>query len=226
MRYQHQARFAFVSKDAFGLTIADVACGDGSGAREMLARGARRVDCFDISSTAIAVTRQRLADAHSICCIADAGSLPVRDATYDRLVSLETIEHLADDEAFLDEVVRVVKPGGSFICSTPNRDLLDPGTSICDQPFNRFHVREYCVEELRALLASRFSSIEWLGQSFYNKRYVRVLAVLGRLSPRFAVRLHQAKKLICSIGDSPRNHQPTAMRDGCEPEIFITVCRR
>jgi ubiquinone/menaquinone biosynthesis C-methylase UbiE len=225
LRHQHQARFVLASEAAIDLTVADVACGDGSGAREMLVRGARRVDAFDISREAAAAARRRLPDGNSLCCVADATSLPVRDAIYDLLVSFETIEHVLDDGAFLDEVVRVVKPGGTFMCSTPNRGLLDPGTSIADKPFNRFHVREYSFHEFRALLIPRFSAIEWLGQSFYRERYVRALEALGYLQPRLAVRLHQLRKLIGAMADRPVSHKPRAMREDFQPEVFIAICR-
>jgi len=62
----------------------------------------------------------------------------------------------------LAEVARVLKPGGRFVCSTPNRRLLDPGTRITDRPFNPFHMREYTHADLDALLREFFASITWL----------------------------------------------------------------
>lgn len=226
VRYQHERRFEFVSRLVQGLTVADVACGDGAGALVMVQRGAARVDAFDLSLAAVLAARQRFTENSGLCCVADAASLPVRDATYDIVVSLETIEHLVDDRAFLDEVIRVVKPGGTFICSTPNRDLLDPGTSISDQPFNKFHVREYSLEEFKALLAPRFSSVEWLGQSLYPQRYLKALASLARLRPKAAVRVHQVRKLITSLVDHPTRHEPKDVPEGWQPEILLALCRR
>lgn len=40
--------------------------------------------------------------------------LPLRDATYDHVVSLNTFEHLRHDTLALAEAIRVLKPGGSF----------------------------------------------------------------------------------------------------------------
>ncbi|MGH9280547.1 MAG: class I SAM-dependent methyltransferase, partial [Acidimicrobiales bacterium] len=52
------------------------------------------------------------------------GPLPFPDAAFDVVVALEVIEHLLDPDAFLDEIVRVLAPGGSVILSTPRLDSL------------------------------------------------------------------------------------------------------
>jgi predicted SAM-dependent methyltransferase len=50
----------------------------------------------------------------------DVASAP--DAAFDAVLLLEVIEHISldDFDAFMDEVVRVLKPGGSLVISTPN----------------------------------------------------------------------------------------------------------
>jgi 2-polyprenyl-3-methyl-5-hydroxy-6-metoxy-1,4-benzoquinol methylase len=48
------------------------------------------------------------------------GRLPFPDASCDAAVSLEVIEHVEDQLAFLREIARIVKPGGVVIVSTPN----------------------------------------------------------------------------------------------------------
>lgn len=86
--------------------------------------------------------------------LATVPPLPFADATFDFVVSFQVIEHIKRDKLFISEVRRVLKPGGRFIVSTPNRPM-----SLTRNPW---HVREYNPEELRELLGS-FGSIEACG---------------------------------------------------------------
>jgi SAM-dependent methyltransferase len=70
------------------------------------------------------------------------------DASFDCVVAVEVIEHVADDEAFVREIHRVLKPGGRFLATTPNGDVK-PNT-------NPDHKRHYRRAELNALLSRYF----------------------------------------------------------------------
>jgi SAM-dependent methyltransferase len=48
------------------------------------------------------------------------GRLPYDDGTFDVVCSLEVLEHVEDQFAYSREVMRVLKPGGVAIISTPN----------------------------------------------------------------------------------------------------------
>ena len=52
-------------------------------------------------------------------------ALPLGCQTFDSVVSLQTIEHLWDQEGFVRECARVMRPGGLFVLSTPNRLTSD-----------------------------------------------------------------------------------------------------
>jgi ubiquinone/menaquinone biosynthesis C-methylase UbiE len=80
--------------------------------------------------------------------------LPFEDETFDYVVSFQVIEHIKHDKHLVSEVMRVLRPGGKFIVSTPNKPM-----SLTRNPW---HVREYTAEELSQLL-SDFSSVEQLG---------------------------------------------------------------
>ena len=80
--------------------------------------------------------------------------LSFEDEVFDCVVSFQVIEHIRNDKQFVGEVLRVLKPGGRFIVTTPNRPM-----SLTRNPW---HVREYRPEELKSLLAG-FSSVECKG---------------------------------------------------------------
>lgn len=80
--------------------------------------------------------------------------LPFADESFDYVVSFQVIEHIKRDKEFVREVHRVLKRGGKFIVSTPNRPM-----SLTRNPW---HVREYTAEQFGALLSS-FAEVEALG---------------------------------------------------------------
>ncbi|HHB77704.1 MAG TPA: class I SAM-dependent methyltransferase [Saprospiraceae bacterium] len=79
----------------------------------------------------------------------------IDDNQFDFVVSFQVIEHIEDDHAFVSEIHRVLKPGGKFIVTTPNIKM-----SLTRNPW---HVREYTIGELDALLREKFGSVEKLG---------------------------------------------------------------
>jgi SAM-dependent methyltransferase len=46
--------------------------------------------------------------------------IPLGDASFDCIVSIEVIEHVENHSRFVSELVRLLKPGGTLIISTPN----------------------------------------------------------------------------------------------------------
>lgn len=81
--------------------------------------------------------------------------LSFADASFDCVISFQVIEHIRRDAELVREVHRVLRPGGRFIVSTPNRPM-----SLTRNPW---HVREYTAGELEQLLRSCFVHVEVLG---------------------------------------------------------------
>ena len=105
-----------------GLSLADIGCGGGLVA-EPMARLGFQVTGIDADPQAVAVAKTHAAasslaiDYHigGIEALAEAGR------SYDAVLALEIIEHVADVEAFLAALGRLVKPGGAFVGATLNR---------------------------------------------------------------------------------------------------------
>ena len=146
------AKSQFGGKDK----VLDIACGDGYGCR-ILAGHVGQVLGVDINGGLIAANRQSNAVANISYDVADCFALSLADDAVSGATAMELIEHLPVDQVdtFVKEVRRVVAPGGSFICSTPQN-------SHGDIPVVPWHVKEYSVAELRALLERHFSSVKIL----------------------------------------------------------------
>jgi len=164
--YEHWHRYLFASPLVAGREVLDLACGEGYGSA-LLAHSARHVTGVDLASDVIARARARYASQANLeFREADCTALPFAEDSFDAVVSFETIEHVAGQQRFLDEVRRVLRSDGLFILSCPNKvEYTDKNNVV-----NAFHVRELYREELSALLAPRFEHSAWYGQrpSFYS----------------------------------------------------------
>ncbi|MEN2281087.1 methyltransferase domain-containing protein [Algoriphagus sp. SE2] len=79
----------------------------------------------------------------------------IEDNSYDTVVSFQVIEHIKNDKLFLQEIYRVLKPGGKAIISTPNiKHTLSR---------NPWHVREYTPKQLIDLSESIFDQVDSKG---------------------------------------------------------------
>jgi SAM-dependent methyltransferase len=219
---EHEARYAFAAAFVHGVVL-DCACGVGRGAKLFARNGADRVIALDASPGAA-----RVATEHTdIAGAAASGvALPLRDASVDVYVSLETIEHVDDDVGFLREVRRVLRPGGVFICSTPNRTVSNPGLGADGQPINRHHVREYAREDFEALLRRFFGSIEMKGQNPVSRGFASLMErVATVLPPPIPARLLQVLKLPRFIYDRPSHHDVRSEDPRLLYEFAVAVCR-
>jgi len=193
---EHKARYRFAAKFVPNKIIVDCACGSGEGTDVFFKSGAKEIKAFDLSEDAIREAKAKCNHANVDFKINSATKLPLPDEFAEVYVSLETIEHLDDDKLFLMEAKRVLKPGGIFICSTPNRTVTNPGASLNSKPSNQFHVREYSSPEFGLLLKEYFGQVEFYGQNPNKKFKVGLLGRLGFLPFHTPTRVHQAYKLL------------------------------
>ena len=226
LRRQHVARYRWAAGLAGGRRVLDLASGAGYGSALLAAGGARFVVSGDISEEAFREARLPGSGAARDLrgALADAARLPFADASFDLYVSFETIEHVDADGAVVAEARRVLAPGGRFVVSTPEREVISPGRTLRDRPDNPHHVREYARNEFEALLRREFDEIAWFGQTPCPERHRRWTARVGARSPGAARALHRLRNVLL-LPMNRRRHDPYRLPGGAgSPEVLIAVC--
>jgi len=105
--------------------LLDIGCAAGAEFEPLLARGFQIVG-FDYAPEMIRLAQQRFGAARGVyLCRADAESLPFPDASFDHVVCLGVFEYLSTYDRGLQEIRRVLRPGGLAIISLPTRISLD-----------------------------------------------------------------------------------------------------
>ncbi|MGY0486722.1 class I SAM-dependent methyltransferase [Streptomyces sp. WG-D5] len=168
-------------------TVLDVGCGDGTAAATTarLLPDRHRLVGVDWSQDALHRAARRL--PHVVRGELTGHGLPFASGSADAVLLSEVIEHLVDPDAALDEIRRVLRPGGHLMLSTPNlaawynRALLlagvqpvfsevslrgihgRPGTEVVG------HLRLYTPRALREFVtASGFGVVGLTGAPFHG----------------------------------------------------------
>jgi SAM-dependent methyltransferase len=163
---EHWHRYHFAARWSAGKRVLDIACGEGYGSA-LLARGAAHVTGVDISPDAVKHARHAYAGVGNLeFREGSCTRIPLPDASVELAVSFETVEHIEAQEGFLEELARVLVPGGVLLLSCPNRLEYSDKRGFA----NEFHVRELYRDELDALVRSRFPHADWYAQrpTFYS----------------------------------------------------------
>ncbi|MEP2668360.1 MAG: methyltransferase domain-containing protein [Cyclobacteriaceae bacterium] len=161
--------------------VLEVGCGEGRGI-ELVMRKATSYTAIDKIEEVINKLKIKYPEARFL-----RGNIPPFDGlesnSFDTVISFQVIEHIEDDAFFLQEINRVLKPGGKAYLTTPNR--------VMSLTRNPWHIREYTADELLALAQKHFQDASMKGISgdekvmaYYerNKKSVEKIARLDFLN--------------------------------------------
>lgn len=177
-------------------TLLDVGCGASATYERHLRTLGKRVVSMDFSHAFLAIARQK---GQTRGVQADATVLPFPDAAFDAVLCSETLEHIPDDRGALDEIRRVLRPGGLLFLTVPNywhamRFVagLSGNPAFLDMQVG--HLREYSRRKVDALLGARFAvrarySVPFLWKGFPGSQIDALIrrGLLARLSVSVAL---------------------------------------
>lgn len=149
MLLEHLARYYFALYYAEGRVL-DIACGTGYGSKIMAKSKKNEIDeiiAVDIDEDTLKYAKQHHFHPLVQYMKADAvhENLPDELGLFDVITSFETIEHLETENAFLNNLFKMLKPGGKLILSTPF------GAGRGKPTREPFHIHQLTEEEFMEL---------------------------------------------------------------------------
>jgi len=165
---EHRARYlraATILRDKSNATVLDCACGTGYGTQiiDMLAKTLDVIG-VDLSLEALEHASHELQLEAKPFVRADCRTLPFANASFDAVVSFETLEHIEAPNLAVSEFARLLRPDGLLIVSVPN-------ATVEDMQLNPYHVSSLDEKCLRELLDNDFHIDSILGQCFSRNRH-------------------------------------------------------
>ncbi|SFP86095.1 class I SAM-dependent methyltransferase [Salibacterium halotolerans] len=207
MLLEHLARYMFALPYVYGRVL-DIAAGSGYGA-QMTAKKQKHsiteVIGVDVDPETIRYARRHY--HHPLLTFKEADALDpdITDklGTFDTILSFETMEHVPDDQAFFQNLLKLLRPGGTLILSTPfGQGRGRPANSI-------FHYHQVTEEEFKELFR------DYPATSFYYQRGVTI-------EPKRAERHYPIGVAVCrkEEGSAP-SVLTVSIQHGTEGPVYI-----
>jgi dolichol-phosphate mannosyltransferase len=152
-RYWQRARYRYVTELISGQgTVLDVGCGS-----------SRIIGALPPGSVAVDILRRKLRYARRFnraLVHASGFSLPFADKAFPCVLCSQVIEHVPKDSPILDELCRVLAPGGRLVLGTPDYDhwewvAMEKLYALVPGGYADEHIAHYSYDELKTLFAAR-----------------------------------------------------------------------
>ena len=157
-RYWQRMRFRHVTELIAGQgPVLDVGCGS-----------SRIIAALPRASVAIDILRRKLRYARRFnrrLVHASGFSLPVADGAFPCVLCSQVIEHVPKDSPILDELCRVLAPGGRLVLGTPDYDhwewvAIEKAYGMVPGGYADEHIAHYTYDELKNLMEARGFTVE------------------------------------------------------------------
>jgi 2-polyprenyl-3-methyl-5-hydroxy-6-metoxy-1,4-benzoquinol methylase len=192
------ARLRFLRPYLTKKTILDVGCGTGFFSSWI-------AEEFGSTITGVEINNEKLKYGHehfkNIAIMKmDMRKLAFEEDSFDVVTSFDTIEHIDQEsqEIFCNSVKRVLKPGGIFICNTPNKAVYSSGS---DQSAFHEHEKEFEAEELKSFLKDKckFPKVDLYCQ--HKIKYPEAEKIIKAYAAAFGLSFESCYHLIHMVTD-------------------------
>jgi SAM-dependent methyltransferase len=167
-RYCIQLYYATASQaDLTGKEVLEVSCGAGGGASYIMRNlGPASYTGLDLNPASIAKCQQRHQLPGLDFVQGDAENLPFPDQSFDVVINVEASHQYPHFARFLEEVARVLRPGGHFLYSDSRRApvVAEWETALDDAPLRKVSERAIDEEAKRGLAANTQRTQEQIGR--------------------------------------------------------------
>ena len=149
----------YLSKNYIDGDVLELGCGEGRGIEVILKKSKTFTAIDKIKDAVDALSAKYPKHNFSSKLFPPMGY--IEDKSFDTIISFQVIEHIEDDDLFLNEIFRILRPGGKAIITTPNIKMT--------LTRNPWHIREYTSKELIDISSKYFPNVEIKGISGNNK---------------------------------------------------------
>jgi 2-polyprenyl-3-methyl-5-hydroxy-6-metoxy-1,4-benzoquinol methylase len=164
-----------------GSRLLEIGCGAGNLLLQATVHGSYPM-ALDLSMQALTFVRSRLEEATlsteapgDFACTQAVGELlPLADASFDCILLSEVIEHLEAPQISIREAVRVLRPGGRLLITTPNYRSFWPlmewtidRLNMAPKMAGEQHISRFHLSSLKKMFVDSGLEIEYAG-SIYN----------------------------------------------------------
>ncbi|UII33385.1 methyltransferase domain-containing protein [Fulvivirga ulvae] len=157
--HQRLLKAYYLAEDFVKGDLLEIGCGEGRGI-SLLKDKSTSYTAIDKIASVLEALKEKYNDVTFI-----QDNIPpfgkVESNSYDVIISFQVIEHIKKDRQFLEEIYRVLKPGGKALLTTPNIKMT--------LTRNPWHIREYTADQLESLAKEIFPKVEMKGVSGNEK---------------------------------------------------------
>lgn len=136
--------------------ILDVGCGK-AWVAELCCPNGFVVVSLDISLTNVAKARVKYPFENHYAVVADVFNLPFKENSFDFIIASEIIEHVVSPKKLVENLMRVLKPGGTLLITTPYKEKLEYSLCVhCNKSTPRHaHIHSFNEKNLESLFKDK-----------------------------------------------------------------------